>query len=63
MKTTRLDAGVPWIPASAARAAAIVTVRAKCPLAASSRAVGSTLRGARSARLGSTWRSSSIVVA
>ena len=34
MKTTRLDAGVPWIPARAARAAAIVIVRAKWPLAA-----------------------------
>ncbi len=63
MNTTRLDAGVPWMPASAARAAAMVTVRAKCPLAASSRAVGSTLCGARSAIAGSTWRRSTIVVA
>ena len=38
-------------------------VRAKWPLAASSRAVGSTLRGARSAMAGSAWRSSSMVVA
>ena len=63
MKTSSDDPGVPRIPASAARAAAIVTVRAKCPLACSSRAVGSTLRGARSAIAGSTWRSSSMVVA
>ena len=54
---------MPWMPASAARAQAIVMVRAKWPLAASIRAVGRTLRGACSAMAGSVWRSSSIVVA
>ena len=63
MKTTRLDPAVPWMPISAARAAAMVTVRAKCPLAQRSRAVGSTVAGACSAIAGSVWRSRTIVVA
>jgi hypothetical protein len=63
MNTTTLDPGVPWIPISAARAAAIVTVRAKWPLALSRRAVGSTVSGACSAMAGSVWRSSTMVVA
>ena len=63
MKTTRLESGVPWMPASAARAEAMLTVSAKWPLTPSIRAVGRTLCGALSAIAGSTWRSRSIVVA
>ncbi len=63
MNTTTLEASTPWMVERAARAPAIVIVRAKCPLSASSRATGATSSGTRSAMSGSTSRSSSMVVA
>ena len=63
MKVTRLEPRIPSVDASAARQAAIVSVRAKWPFGDVICAVGRTDCGACSAIAGSTSRISSIVAA